>query len=106
MHPLRDLRRSSFQRESGETTLLIAKGSAAIAAAASVIAAGAFLVDGRRREWVIKGAREVYKRTKKLRQRLPDELPDAYYAVSHQVGRKGALRKASKILKKKSPKRH
>lgn len=99
--------KSIKKMDTAETTLLIAKGSAAIAAAASAIAAGAFLADEGRRKRAVKGAREVLSRVDRLRSRLPEELPDAYYAVAHQVGRnrKGILRKATKVIKKKSSRR-
>jgi len=104
---LRPLKESKARerRSVGETTLIIARGSAAIAAAASAIAAGAFLADEGRRKKVIKGAKEVYKRTKKFRSNLPRQLPDAYYAVSHQVAKRGLLKKVAKTLRKRSSKK-
>lgn len=94
--------KTSFGKRRGDDTAeIIAKSSAAIAATAGAIAAGVMLADRGRRQRLGKGVKHAISEIQRLASKLPEEYPDAYEMVQHQIGTpKGAI----KTLSKKSSK--
>lgn len=74
-----------LRKNNSEMTVLIAKGSAAVAAVAGVVAAGAYLIDKQRRDRVSKEAFRALEKFQKVAGRFPDEMPETYQAVQHEI---------------------